>query len=116
MKQVTFEEAMESFTKLSLDGRKNADILLSFIEQHKPPTWEEIVLVWEKLGYDNVNLWEHFKMLFLVGYGKNPLFVSLKDGIESNDDVYVDITVDMLNAINLTIRYLEAQENVDEKN
>ncbi|WZU00330.1 hypothetical protein MGH68_12080 [Erysipelothrix sp. D19-032] len=50
--KVTYEEAMESFTKLSLDGRKNADILLSFIEQHKPPTQDEITDIWKKLGYE----------------------------------------------------------------
>lgn len=82
-------------------------VLDKLIEHHKSPTWEEIVLIWEKLGYDNVNLSERYKRLFLEGYGKNPLYVSLKDGIESNDDVYVDITRDMLNAFNLTIRFLE---------
>ncbi|WP_159641833.1 hypothetical protein [Erysipelothrix anatis] len=109
LEELGFEYSNEEFQNDLANTR-------DFIEQHKPPTWGEIVLIWDKLGYDNVNISEHYKMIFLEGYGKNLLFISLKDGIESNDDVYVDITVDMLNAINLTIRYLEAQENVDENN
>ncbi len=48
----------------SLEG----DLLKACYEvfmKEKTPTWGEIVLIWEKLGYDNVNISEHYMMILV---------------------------------------------------
>ncbi|WP_159641644.1 hypothetical protein [Erysipelothrix anatis] len=117
--KVTYEEAMKSFTKLSLDGQKNADVLLWFIEQHKPPTFDDVVKAWEDV-YDNqpglefdtnqsLRLEVHFRVGPTHRLTKRLAVVDLRsDYIEQ-----VNTSIKYHQAINLTIRYLEAQKHHD---
>ena len=108
MKQVTYEEAMKSFTKLSLDSQKNADVLLWFIEQHKPPAQDEIAHIWEKLGYE----------VFLRSSNHSIAEVSKQNRrirfSDKGKHIYFDhhhVTEREIRAVELTIRYLEVQKH-----
>ena len=97
--KVTYEEANKSFEKFyqktieggiisKKTGRKSK--LEVFLEQHKPPTWEEVVDAWENTSDDKLK------------FTKND--EGIRIGYPNVFSANVNVT---LHAINLTIRYLE---------
>ena len=115
MKQITYEEAMKSFTKLSLDGQKNTDVLLWFMEQHKPPSWDEIVNSWSDIGFRSYDTSDEVACLFIDYAGNEVAFEYMKNGrFNVTTGRGYALYPEMLYAINLTIRYLEAQEETNE--
>lgn len=47
MSKVTYEETMEAYNSLNLDGLKGGDVLLDFIHQYRLPTLDEVIEAFE---------------------------------------------------------------------
>lgn len=113
--KVTYEEAMKSFTKLSLDGQKNADVLLWFIEQHKTPTFAELLGKW----YSTEGLWvrECSEYIEIYSEWSKTSYYKVYYGTNNNrvwlNPRYSAFTYQHMKLLDLTIRYLEAQKHHD---
>lgn len=117
--KVTYEEANKSFEKFyqknveggiisRKTGRKSK--LELFLEQHKPPTWEEVVNAWEMCGYKLHKNTDN-NLMFRLGGSRLHSFDIYANGKVKISDTIRYIRSDELNAINLTIRYLESQKS-----
>lgn len=118
MKIVTYEEANKSFEKFyqktieggiisKKTGRKSK--LEVFLEQHKPPTWDEVVDAWEYCDYsEGYKVYQEGNVLRV--YSGNELY--FEADIRSLEWLWYGVWIDQLThyAINITIRYLENKQ------
>lgn len=120
--KVTYEEAqsilMELHNTASLNGPEGAfqriikdsfSVINNFIEQHKPPTWEEVINAWEMCGYKLHKNTDN-NLMFRLGGSRLHSFDIYANGKVKISDTIRYIRSDELDAINLTIRYLENQQ------
>ncbi|CAM3646957.1 hypothetical protein [Erysipelothrix anatis] len=85
------------------------------VEMHRTPTWDEVVKAWECVddGYEEHKV-EEYKNLIGVSNGDNYIFEISGDDFTYYYDPYTGRTTPKVHhAINLTIRYLEAQEIIN---
>lgn len=123
MSKVTYEEVMKSFKlvdrSIGEHGWFNYEEIKpieKFIEQHKPPTFDEVVKAWE-MAYGNqsglefnteqpLRLEVHYRSSPTCRMTKRLAVVDLRsDYIEQGNT-----SIDYHQAINLTIRYLCGQK------
>lgn len=86
----------------------------TFIEQYKPPTWEEVVNAWKDIDYEVSRDYEEEKEItsvMQIGSGelKHFSFIFKYSAVAFGQNVY-NLTTEELSAINLTIRYSESQK------
>ncbi|WP_159649117.1 hypothetical protein [Erysipelothrix aquatica] len=113
MKQVTYEEATLSFLEIR-NGNDDIELVktvLDYMHQHKPPTWEEVVKAWEEVDKD-LNVYIHNNELCVTDIDEEETSVFWYDIITGGYEFECS-SMEMINAINLTIRYLEAQKHHD---
>lgn len=123
--KVTYEEVRTSFSKIVdkksilqevyVDGDPFPVVsdemidILNFIEQHKPPTREEVVNAWDMCGYKLDKKTDN-NLMFRLGGSRLYSFDIYTNGKVKIRDTINYIRSDELNAINLTIRYMESQQ------
>ncbi len=132
MKQVSYEEAIKSLEITrqhavygeALDQEHNSSFIRNinkvekFLEQHKPPTFDEVVSYWKSIGYGvSVNYDNRTQITSVMQQGSGKLkhisFDWLTDFIDWGQYVH-SFSKEEWCAINLTLRYLEAQEETNE--
>ena len=125
MSKVTYEEALHSLEMTrqhavygqAMEKEYNSSFIRNinkveqFIEQHKPPTFDEVVKAWGDIGYTCYDSSDHIALLF-IDYGNNEIaFEYMKHGrFNVTTGTLNMLYPEMLNAINLAIRYLQAKE------
>lgn len=110
MKQVTYEEAMKSFLQIR-NGNDDFDlveIVLDFMYQYKPPTFDEVVEAWEKVNKD-LNVYIHNNEFCVTDIDEEETSVFWYD-IKTGGYEFECVSMEMIYAIYLTIRYLQAKE------
>lgn len=131
MKQVSYEKLKESLaTILSEEDEPydpevdespflkytNAiDVIDNFIEQYKPPTFDEVVRYWRSIGYEvSVNYDNSTRITSVMQKGSGDLkhisFNWINGFLEWGQFVY-SFSKEEWHAINLTFRYLETVED-----
>lgn len=120
MDKVTYEEESiniwgHKFTKEEFDN---------LVAGFKPPTYEEVVKVWEEIGYAiNINNeyydFEAVKRIMHMEYviaisNKDYIKLSINHTWKNKRETPTYILFEENHAINLTIRYLEAREKDNE--
>ena len=130
MKQVTYEEVRKSLDIVygeddeyynTEDEEDRAtmfdravDAIDNFIQQHKPPTWDEIVNSWSDIGFRSYDTSDEVACLFIDYVGNEVAFEYMKNGrFNVTTGRGYALYPEMLYAINLTIKYLEAQKHHD---
>ena len=116
MKQITYEEAMKSFKlvdrSIGEHGWFNSEEIKpieNFIEQHKPPIFEEVVKAWEEAIGDKLDFITNDEGIRVILPNKTYYLIN-KEQVYSNRAVFSMNVNATLYAINLTIRYLQAKE------
>lgn len=120
MKQVSYEEVLNYLYGGNLFGEltnESLELIEKLIDKEKPPTFDEVVNGWRLIDNDMALQSESEGLLVYVKYDH------LMDGSENHDiaiittDNIIDIDLgafvfdmNLHNAINLTIRYLESQK------
>lgn len=105
MTKVSYEEAKKAFREIcsGYEEPNSKEIVGNFINQHRPPSFDEVVKAWEDLGYRiTAN-----KSSAHVMKGYEDVYTIDKSGLFSETK---RISYEKLNAINLTIRYLEREK------
>ena len=126
MKQVTYEEALEiirnNITQAYIyacykkSTKQNTGILeeqthrmVEILEGYiKPPTWEEVVKAWEAVD-KCLNVYIHNNEFCVTDIDEEATSVFWYD-IKTGGYEFECVSMEMIYAINLTIRYLEVQE------
>lgn len=114
MKQVSYEVATLSFLEIR-NGNDDIELVktvLDYMYQHKPPTWDEVIKVWQDTINDKVEIQRNDEGI-RINYPNGIYYLINLEQVYSNRKVFSMNVNATLDAINLTIRYLEAQKHHD---
>lgn len=95
--------------KENIELKDDLSTILHFIEQHKPPTFDDVVKAWEEFD-DCLNLYIRGKEFCVTDIDVEETCLFWYDIETGNYDFNCE-SIEEMNAINLTIRYLESKKD-----
>lgn len=120
MSKVTYEEATKWVNEIINNadwGRadiewKAIDEIADLLEQHKPPTWEEVVKAWEDTIDDKPEFKNNDEGIRII-YPNGIYYLINREQVYSNRKVFSMNVNATLNAINLTVEYLKNRQIIE---
>ena len=118
MSKVTYEEAKKALNEMyvvlndSNRWNKHKDLLNEVLNQHKQTTFDEVVKAWEKVNKD-LNVYIHNNEFCVTDIDEEETSVFWYD-IKTGGYEFECVSMEMIYAINLTIRYLQAKGKENE--